>query len=155
MFDLVLLLHIVAGVICLITGLLAAASKKKKGSHTTFGEIYHGSYIIVFLTSILMAILHWDESAYLFYIALFSYGLALIGYIAAKVRKRNWLALHIGGMLGSYIGVMTAVLVVNASKIPLLNEIPILLIWFLPTIIGTPIITFISNKYIPRKSQSL
>ncbi len=149
-FKTLLIIHILTGIICLITGLCAGFSKKKKGRHTIFGEIYHGSFVLVFITAIAMSILHWEESAYLFYIAIFSYSLALLGYLAAKRRWKNWIGTHIGGMLGSYIGIVTATLVVNATDIPFLNELPILTVWFLPTMIGTPIIFIIGKRYAPR-----
>ena len=149
-FKTLLIIHILTGIICLITGLGAGFSKKKKGRHTILGEIYHGSFVLVFITAIAMSILHWEESAYLFYIAIFSYALALLGYLAAKRRWKNWIGTHIGGMLGSYIGIVTATLVVNVTDIPYLNELPILIIWFLPTLIGTPIIFFIGRRYAPR-----
>ncbi|PLS15425.1 DUF2306 domain-containing protein [Bacillus sp. M6-12] len=153
LFLLFLVIHILAGTVCLITGLVAIRSKKKQGNHTKYGEIYHYSYFIIFLTAIVMAIWHWNESAYLFYIALFSYGLALFGYLARKFKWKNWLGSHIGGMLGSYIGVITAVLVVNQSKIPLLQEVPSLIVWLLPTIIGTPIVKKIGDNYKPKKKN--
>ena len=86
-----------------------------------------------------------------FYIALFSYALALLGYLAAHKKWKNWLVSHIGGMLGSYIGIVTATLVVNVHQIPLLNEWPTSLFWFLPTIIGTPFICKVGNKYSQKK----
>ncbi|WP_408005332.1 DUF2306 domain-containing protein [Pseudalkalibacillus berkeleyi] len=153
MFQNFLFIHIVAGIICLITGFIAATARKKRGKHTIVGEVYHGSFLIVFITALIMSIWNWSESAYLFYIALFSYGLALLGYLARKMRWKNWLRTHIGGMLGSYIGIVTATLVVNVEKIPVLNELPVLLFWFLPTIIGTPIISMISKKYIGKKKM--
>ncbi|MFD2759640.1 DUF2306 domain-containing protein [Lentibacillus juripiscarius] len=122
-------------------------ARKRRGRHTFCGELYHGSYVIVFVSSIAMAVLHWEESAYLFYIALFSYGLAFIGYLAAKKRWINWLSFHLSGMAGSYIGIITAVLVVNVSKIPVLNALPELWYWFLPTIIGTPLIMMSGRRY--------
>ena len=33
---------------------------------------------------------------------------------------------HIGGILGSYIGIVTATIVVNVPKVPVLNELPYL-----------------------------
>ncbi len=147
LFETFLILHIIAGFICLFTGLISGVSRKRKGVHTVAGEIYHWSYVGVFITAIILSIMHWDMSAYLFYIAIFSYSFAFIGYLAVKLRWRNWLMAHISGMLGSYIGIVTAVLVVNVGRIPLLNELPVLLFWFLPTIIGTPIIAKISAKY--------
>ncbi|WP_036659570.1 hypothetical protein [Paenisporosarcina sp. HGH0030] len=153
LFNLFLMIHIAAGCICLITGLLAGISKKRKGRHTISGEIYHGFFLLVFISTVVMSIMHWKESAYLFYIGIFSYGLALLGYTSAKIRWKNWLRIHIGGMLGSYIGIFTATLVVNIHRIPLLNELPVLIFWFLPTIIGTPIIFKIGKKYRPAKRE--
>lgn len=150
-FNIFLSVHIAAGIVCLVTGIFAAFSKKKRGKHTRFGEFYHGAYVVVFLTAVVTSIMHWEESAHLFYIALFSYGLALFGYLARKMQWKRWIVKHIGGMLGSYIGVVTAVLVVNVSRIPVLNELPVLVMWLLPTIIGTPIIAAVSAKYKRKK----
>ena len=144
-----LILHIIAGSFCLLTGAINLSIRKEKGYHTRLGEWYHGGYIVVFVTSIGMAIINWSESAYLFYIALFSYGLALLGYLARKRRWKDWLTLHISGMSGSYIGIITAVLVVNGMDIPFINKIPTLLLWFIPTIVGTPIIFMVNKRYSP------
>jgi CHASE2 domain-containing sensor protein len=130
-------------------------SKKRKGKHTGSGEIYHWSYVVVFFTSVIMSVIHWEESAYLFYIGLFSYSLALLGYLSAKIRWKNWVGAHIGGMLGSYIGIVTATIVVNIHKIPILNELPILLFWFFPTIIGTPIIFITGKKYSTKQYKGI
>jgi hypothetical protein len=102
-----------------------------------------------------MSVIHWEESAYLFYIGLFSYSLALLGYLSAKIRWENWVGAHIGGMLGSYIGIVTATIVVNIHKIPILNELPILLFWFFPTIIGTPIIFITGKKYSTKQYKGI
>ncbi|MGM7703505.1 DUF2306 domain-containing protein [Pseudalkalibacillus sp. Hm43] len=150
-----LIVHIITGMICIIVGALAARARKRKGKHTLLGEVYHGSYVLVFITAVVMSIWNWNESAYLFYIALFSYGLALIGYLARKRMWKNWMRLHIGGMLGSYIGIITATIVVNIEKVPVLNELPVLLFWFLPTIIGTPMIARVTKKYVRTKKRKL
>ncbi|SEC49901.1 DUF2306 domain-containing protein [Paenibacillus sp. GP183] len=150
LYALLLIIHIVAGTICLLCGALAASFRKRKGAHTVSGEIYHASYVVVFVTAVAMALMKWSELAFLFYIALFSYGLALYGYLARKRLWPNWLQHHIGGMLGSYIGVITAVLVVNGHTVSAETGIPNLLLWFLPTIIGTPIIRMVSARYYRR-----
>ncbi|MFC2949180.1 DUF2306 domain-containing protein [Virgibacillus sediminis] len=150
LFNAFLINHILTGTICLISGIFAMSSKKKRGKHTVSGEIYHWSYVLVFITALVMSIIHWEKSQYLFYIALFSYGLALLGYLAVKKKWKNWIGAHIGGMLGSYIGIVTATLVVNIPSIPVLNELPVLLFWFLPTIIGTPLIFKVGKKYAPK-----
>lgn len=58
-------------------------------------------------------------------------------------------------MLGSYIGIVTATLVVNIHKIPYLNEFPVLIFWFLPTIIGTPFIVMVGKKYGPKPRKMI
>src|SRR5699024_3095595 len=147
LFNLFLIVHIITGSICLISGLSAMTARKKRGRHTISGDIYHGSYVVVLVTSIAMAVLHWEKSAYLSYIARFSYGLAFTGYLAVKMRWSNWLSFHLSGMAGSYIGIVTAVIITNISGIPVLNALPELWYWFLPTIIGTPLIIMTSRKY--------
>lgn len=84
MMDTLLVIHILTGILCLITGVFAMIAKKRRGKHTRFGQIYHLSYIGVFLTAIFMSIINWEESQYLFYIALFSYSLALMGFLSVK-----------------------------------------------------------------------
>ncbi|RXJ04545.1 DUF2306 domain-containing protein [Anaerobacillus alkaliphilus] len=152
MFTIFLIIHIVTGFVCLVSGVIAMSSRKKTGKHSLSGEVYHWSYVFVFLTAVFMSMIHWEESAYLFYIGVFSYALAFLGYVASKKRWKNWIVSHIGGMLGSYIGIVTATIVVNIPKIPVLNEVPALLFWLLPTIVGTPFIFRVANKYKPKRS---
>jgi|SRR5690625_1787084 len=145
-FDVFLKIHIISGIVCLVIGPIIIFLKKERGWHTRFGELYHGSYILVFLSAIVTSVIHWEDSAYLFFIALFSYGLALFGYLARKRRVQNWLPKHIAGMVGSYIGIVTAVLIVNIAKIPIANELPVMIFWFLPSIIGTPLIIWLTRQ---------
>jgi predicted lysophospholipase L1 biosynthesis ABC-type transport system permease subunit len=151
MYIAFLVAHIISGFTCLVTGIIAALAPKRRGRHTRFGEVYHVSYVVVAVSAIVMSIMHWSSSAYLFYIAIFSYGFAILGYLARKIRWKDWLSWHIIGMIGSYIGIVTGTLVVNSPHIPYLNKIPALVYWFLPTIIGTPIIIRTVNRYKPRK----
>src|SRR5699024_3756740 len=137
--GILLIIHIVAGSFCLLTGAINLSIKRQKGYHTKIGELYHCGYVFVFLTSVGMAIINWSVSAYLFYIYLFSYGLALFGYLAGKFRKKGWLQMH--------IGIITAVLVVNGGDMPLIKQLPALLLWFIPTIIGTPLIIMVNKRY--------
>lgn len=146
-FTSMLMLHIAAGSVCLLVGIIAFSAKKEKGSHTISGEVYHASFILLVSTAVVMALFRWEESAALFYVAIFSYSLALTGYMAKKRRWKNWVSLHIRGMLGSYIGVVTAVLITNGQDIPLLNLLPEWLLWILPTIIGTPIILYVVKRF--------
>ncbi len=64
--------------------------------------------------------------------------------LKGKVTKRNyWLLGHIGGMLGSYIGALTAFLVNNGNHIPL----PPIVLWLGPTVIFVPMIIWELRKH--------
>ncbi|WP_410982726.1 DUF2306 domain-containing protein [Bacillus cereus] len=146
-FHILLIIHILFGSICLISGAISMSAKKRKGTHTEWGEVYHASYVVVFITAVILSILHWNEIAYLFYVALFSYSFVIYGYLARKRRWKNWIHHHIRGMLGSYIGAVTALLVNVGNYIQILNLLPKLSFWFLPTLIGTPLIISVARKY--------
>jgi hypothetical protein len=146
LYPFLLVVHITAGVVCLITGAFAALVAKRKGAHTFAGELYHLCYVVIFITSIVMSLMKWSELAFLFFIALFSYGLALYGYLARKLLWKDWLSKHISGMLGSYIGTITAVLVANGETVSAATGIPPLYLWFIPTIIGSPLIAMTISR---------
>jgi hypothetical protein len=72
-------------------------------------------------------------------IAIGSYALALMGFLAAKLRWNGWLEYHLSGQLGSYIAMITAVLVVNLGNV--------WYAWALPTIIGSPLIAWLKREF--------
>src|SRR3954468_13500973 len=91
--------------------------------------------LAVAVTAALLAILDWQRIWWFLPIAVFSYANALVGYVAVKRRPRGWLRWHIRGMGGSYIALVTALLVVNVGA-------GLTIAWFLPTIVGAPIIAW-------------
>lgn len=58
------------------------------------------------------------------------------------IYKNYWLLAHIGGMLGSYIGALTAFLVNNNHVVPL----PPIALWLGPTVFLAPLIAYELNK---------
>jgi len=56
--------------------------------------------------------------------------------------KNFWLLAHISGMLGSYIGAITAFVVNNSAYIPL----PPVVLWLGPTVLLTPFIVYENRK---------
>ena len=57
--------------------------------------------------------------------------------------RNYWLLAHIGGMLGSYIGALTAFLVNNTKYI----DLPGIIFWLGPTVIFVPLIFYEINKH--------
>src|SRR5437588_12199888 len=92
--------------------------------------------------------------------ALVGYGYALGGYTARRFRRgrflrcllgRHWVIAHIVGTIGSYIVLLTGFYVDNAHLIPLLNQLPQLTFWVLPTVIGIPFIILSISRFAPNR----
>jgi hypothetical protein len=133
--DPVLAFHIASGSAGLLLGPLAMTAPKRRGRHTRVGGAYHWTMLVVCLSAATLAVIDWGRIWWFLPIAAFSYGNALAGYVAVKLRRPGWLPWHIGGMGGSYIALVTALLVVNFGRA---NTV----VWFLPTIVGTPLIVW-------------
>lgn len=135
LWDLMLALHVTAGATGLLVGPLAMRATKRRGPHTRLGEAYHWVMLTVCVSAAGLALLAWGRLWWFLPIAAFSYANALVGYLAAKRRRPGWLGWHIGGMGGSYIALVTALLVVNLGR-----ALPV---WFIPTIVGSPMIAWV------------
>jgi hypothetical protein len=132
-FFLPLIVHFLAGLTTVITGIVAFSMPKRQGRHHRGGKRYLLAYSLVFLTAIILSVERWSVDAYLFFIALIGYELALGGYAASRFHRepwlmrllgKNWVIAHIIGTIGSYIVLLTGFYVDNAHLIPLLNQLP-------------------------------
>jgi len=143
-----LYLHIAAGTIGLILGPISMYLPKKRGLHSIIGKYYFYFMALVCLSSVPLSITHWEKNWWFIFVALFSFKFAWKGYQAAKNRKEDWLKKHISGMLGSYIAMVTALLVVNSGTLNNALNLPLFFCWILPTIIGTPLIRAVIRKHV-------
>jgi histidinol-phosphate phosphatase family protein len=144
MVSAVLALHMAAGFAGLVLGPVAMAAPKRTGAHTRAGEGYHWVVLAVCLTAASLAALDWPRLWWFLPIAAGSYAFTLLGYVAAKRRWRGWLLTHVSGQGGSYIALVTAVLVVNWSALTGTPGRASPWPWLLPTVVGTPLITWIN-----------
>jgi uncharacterized membrane protein len=131
-----LALHIASGTTALVLGPIAMFAPKRRGLHTRIGDAYHWVFVAVAASALVLAALDLSRLWWLGLIGLFSYSFALLGYLAAKRRWRGWLGAHISGQGGSYIALVTALLVVNVGADDLI-------VWFIPTIVGSPLIAWV------------
>jgi hypothetical protein len=143
LFRAVLALHILGGAVGLVLGPVAMLAPKRPGPHTRAGEAYHWVMLLVSVTAALLALLDWSRIWWFLPIALGSYGFALAGYVAVKRRRAGWLGTHITGQGGSYIAMVTALLVVNWSLLTGAPGVHSPWAWTLPTLIGTPVIAWV------------
>jgi uncharacterized membrane protein len=138
-WDVTLALHVTAGGTGLILGPLAMRAVKRRGPHTRLGEAYHWVMLTVCVSAAGLALMEWHRIWWFLPIAAFSYANALVGYLAVKRRRNGWLPRHIGGMGGSYIALVTALLVVNLGR-------DFAGAWFIPTLVGSPLIAWVINE---------
>ena len=137
--TLFLMLHILTGASALMLGVAAMGVKKKQGLHTKIGRLYHHLFVLITVTALLLAMLNWSRLWWFAPIAIFSYAFALLGFLAAKFKWKNWLRFHLVGQGGSFIAMCTAVMVVNFGSASLLA-------WIVPTIIGAPILIWFGKE---------
>ena len=145
-FRVVLAFHIAAGAAGLILGPIAMRARKGPGLHTRAGEAYHWVMLAVCLTASLLAVLEWKRLWWFLPIAAGSYAFALLGYAAAKRRWHGWIKAHIAGQGGSYIAMTTALLVVNWETLTGTRGISSPMAWALPTVVGAPIIAWVTYQ---------
>ena len=141
-----LMIHVALGLAAIVLGPVAMLSRKAPGLHPRVGELYHAAVLGVCLSAAALAVSHWSRSWSFLPVALGSYAFALVGYVAAKRRFRGWLRVHVIGQGGSYIAMITALLVVNwqvlfdqpgrASFWP----------WLIPTLVGSPLIAWLGRE---------
>jgi hypothetical protein len=136
--------HVAAGSAGLVLGPVAMFSSKRRGVHTRTGEAYYYVFVVLFVSAVALALLNFSQVWWLALVGAFSFGFARMGYRAAKERGQGWLIRHVSGQGGSYIAMTTALIVVNTQSISFGGGPMALLPWFLPTIIGSPIITWVN-----------
>jgi hypothetical protein len=142
----VLFAHVTLGAAGLILGPVAMIARKGRGPHTFAGEAYHWIMLGICLSAGILAVLDWGRIWWFGPIAAGSYAFALLGYVAAKRRWKGWLHAHVAGQGGSYIAIVTAVLVVNWESITGVRAVEAPWVWVLPTAIGTPIIVWLRRE---------
>jgi hypothetical protein len=135
-----LAIHVIAGLTAVLTGAVAALSRKGSPRHIRAGRWFYGAITLVFVTATALSIMRWRQDYHLLIIGAVAYVAATIGYLHRR-RHRPGDAGHILGMGIGYVAMLTAFYVDNGPHLPLWDRLPPLSFWFLPGAIGAPIIT--------------
>jgi hypothetical protein len=139
-FALLLVVHIVAAITCVVSGAVAALSRKQPGRHPRAGNVYFWGLSVVFATTACMSALRWTRDYYLLILGAVSFAMASLGYAARKVRWTGWTPPHIVGMGLSYIVLLTAFYVDNGPNLPVWRRLPTIAFWIGPLLIGLPFV---------------
>jgi len=134
-----LAVHVLAGLTAVVTGAIAALVRKGSPRHIRAGRWYYRAITVVFATATGLAAMRWRQDYYLFIIGAVAFGAATVGYQHRR-RHRPGDTGHIAGMGTAYVAMLTAFYVDNGPRLPLLDHLPVLAFWLLPSAIGAPII---------------
>ena len=147
LFLSIVAVHVVAGLICTIAGVVAMLAPKRSGRHPSAGTIYYGSLLGVFLSMSALSILRWPADTHLFVLGVLSFGTGWVGRLAKRRLWPEWLRVHVTGMALSYILLLTAFYVDNGPYLPLWRSLPSLAYWLLPSIVGLPILVWALTRH--------
>jgi hypothetical protein len=139
-FAAALVVHVLAGLTCVVAGALAATAPKRAGRHPVAGTVYYRGLAVVFGSATVLAAIRWAEDWHLFLIGAVAFTAGTVGYLARRRRWRHWVRIHIPGMGVSYIALLTAFYVDNGPHLPLWNRLPALAFWVGPSLVGVPLI---------------
>jgi len=134
-----LAVHVLAGLTAVITGAIAALSRKGSPRHIRAGRWYYGAISTVFVTATALAAMRWRQDYYVFLIGAVAFTAATVGYLHRR-RHRPGDTPHIAGMGIAYIAMLTAFYVDNGPHLPLWDHLPTWAFWLLPSAIGAPIV---------------
>lgn len=132
-------IHVIAGLTAVITGAIAALTRKGSPRHTRSGRWFYRAITVVFATAIALAIMRWRQDYYLVIIGAIAFTAATIGYQHRR-HHRPGDAGHIAGMGIGYTAMLTAFYVDNGPHLPLWDHLPTLAFWLLPSAIAAPLI---------------
>src|SRR5213595_1016934 len=96
-FLAVLAVHVLAGLVAVITGALAGLTRKGSPRHVRAGRWYYRAITAVFATATVLAALRWRQDYYLFIIGAVAFTAATVGYQHRR-RHRPGDTGHIVGM---------------------------------------------------------
>jgi hypothetical protein len=132
--------HVAAGLICVIAGVVAMLSSKRVGRHPSAGTVYYWSLVVVFVSMTVLSIMRWPHDIHLFILGILSFAAGFIGRAARRQLWAGWPRIHMSGMGLSYILLLTAFYVDNGPNLPVWRHLPPLAYWLAPSLVGLPIL---------------
>jgi hypothetical protein len=139
--------HVAAGLVATVAGIVAMVASKRAGPHPAAGAVYYWSLVVVSVTMAALSVMRWPENTHLFLLGIVAFSAGSLGRMARRRRWRGWLPMHVTGMGVSYIVLLTAFYVDNGPHLPLWRELPRVAHWTLPTIVGAPIVVWTLTRH--------
>lgn len=146
LFVVFLIPHILAGMTATVSGTIVMISRKETPRHARLGTVYYWAVAGLAVTTVGLTAVRGSRDLYLLVLGWLALALASVGrhvrrHPSARL-SRAWpgYAPHILGMGTSYTVVLTAFLVDNGTRLPLVGDLPTAAFWLLPATIAAPLI---------------
>jgi len=136
MDRILVLVHVPAGIAAVIAGLVAMLTRKGRLWHRRAGDVYLLAILVLFSSGAGLVLTRGPQFLHLFILGAMAALFALTGYFARKVAR----SVHIGGMGGAYVLMLTAFYVDNGPRLPFWELLPTAAFWLGPALIGAPLI---------------
>jgi hypothetical protein len=137
--GLIVVVHIPLGIACVAAGIVAMLSRKRRGRHSTAGNVYYWCLAVLFVSAAVLSAMRWTENMHLFTLGASSFACAWIGRRAHRYRWPYRIKIHIAGMGFSYVLMLIAFYVDNGKQLPLWQDLPHFTYWLIPLAIGVPL----------------
>ena len=137
--------HVLAGTAGLVLGPVAIHEDTRRFTAGRRGtgrasSVYRGLVLLVCASAIGLVAENRPELWWLVPVSALTYGLAMLARESAKRRFRGWIHGYVHGQGGSYIALVTALIVVALTVDEPVTGAAQLVPWFAPTVIGTVLI---------------
>ena len=133
----IVFIHVPAGALAALAGAGAMLAPKGGSVHRWCGRAYLRALVVLTVTGLALAAIRGPGFAHLGALGVIAALLGIVGYAA---RRTPVASTHIACMGASYIAMLTAFYVDNGPKLPVWRELPPISFWFLPTLVGAPLI---------------
>jgi hypothetical protein len=146
--------HVIAGLGCVVIGLVAMFSEKRFGRHPSAGTVYYWCLAWVSASMAALSVMRWPHDTHLFILGVLSFTAGTIGRSAHRGVWPRWVEWHATGMGLSYTLLLTAFYVDNGPNLPLWRLLPTFAFWFGPSLIGLPILVYVLARHpLARRSR--
>ena len=133
-------IHAAAGLIAVVAGAVAMLSHKTAGRHPRSGTTYFWALVVITVTMGVLTAARWPANNHLAVLGVASIATATTGRRARRLGRQGWQRVHIPCMGLSYVLMLTAFYVDNGPHLPLWNRLPDWSFWFVPALVGIPLI---------------
>jgi len=133
-------IHILSGLVCLVTGIMTIGSGKRAGLQLICETIFHRGLAVLVTSAGFLAAAHWTLDRALLVLGAISFGASFLGRRARRGCWQGRVDIHIIYMGCSFIAMLTAFCVGEGGSLPGLNRLPHVTYWFLPAVVITPLV---------------